>query len=67
METYSHDCSTPGAGSDQNPALPRSSPGFLQCISLAFLICHHGPDIVFIIEPDGHKLIKCFQNAQCLL
>ena len=50
-------------GSDQNPALPWSSPGFLQCITLAFFIRYHGPDIVFIIEPDGHKLIKCVQNA----
>lgn len=61
-------------GSDQNPALPPSSPGFLQwflqCINLAFFIPYHSPDIVFIIlseKPDGHKLIKCFQNAQCLL
>lgn len=53
-------------GSAQNPALPPSSPGFLQCISLAFFICYHGPDIVFIIlskKPSGHRLIKCFQNA----
>lgn len=50
-------------GSDQNPALPPSSPGFLQCISLAFLICYHGPDIVLSKKPNGHELIKCFQNA----